>query len=254
MHSDRGLTSGQAIRVRGGPSRSSHPFRVRAHRAFRPRVGRSSHGSRAAGSSSSRTPSMKRSTARDDSSRKRSRIASVPSLSAIALLERDDRVLERLELRVQHRARVDAVALGEHELEQEQRAPLADVLDRLLRATPRRPRARRRWRGRSCGSARARPARCRTARSGPAPRGSRASGRRAAGSATRSSRARRSGESCRANAQPCAGRSQSSARTAHSPGASSRSLIRFTVRAHGRDRFSDFRCDSCTLARCPRRA
>ena len=51
-----------------------------------------------------------------------------------------------------------------------------------------------------------------------------------AASATRSSRARRSGESCLANAQPCAGRSQSRASTAHSPGARSRSL---TIRNYG---------------------
>ena len=153
---------------------------------------------RACGSSSERTPSMKRSTARDDSSRKRSRIASVPALESDSLLERPDRLLDRLPLREQHRPWVDAVPLGEHELEQQQRAAVANVLDRLGEPEP--PTA-------SWPAAVAR----KIVRFGPRapgslpaghdqlarPRGSRASGRRAAASATRSSRAPRSATAAR---------------------------------------------------------
>ena len=130
----------------------------------------------------------------------------------------------------QHRPRVDAVALGEDELQEQQRAALADVLDRL-----RQPFGDRGVAGR--GRAEDRPVRAARARLVPGRDDQpalledleRAVDERA-GRATRSSRARRSGESCLANAQPCAGRSQSRASTAHSPGARSRSL---TIRNYG---------------------
>ena len=51
-------------------------------------------------------------------------------------------------------------SLGEHELQKQQRAPLANVLDRLGEPVLRPPRGRPASRGRSCGSAPGRRARC----------------------------------------------------------------------------------------------
>src|SRR5262249_13911523 len=47
------------------------------------------------------------------------------------LLERGYGLVDGLALREQQRRRVDAVALREHELQEQERPPLADVLDRL---------------------------------------------------------------------------------------------------------------------------
>ena len=177
-----------------------------------------------------------------------------PTLSRIAALERVDRLASADRAgRCSIGRGSTQLRCGEHELEQQHRPALADVLDRLAEPLRRRPPGR-------PGGAEDRAVR--PAGAGLVPGGDdqaalledleRPVDERTA-PATRSSRARPVSDSCLANAQPCAGRSQSSASTAHSPGARSRSLTYFTVRLERLDRFSSLPCHSHAAPQAVRR-
>ncbi len=140
---------------------------------------------------SSSTPSMKSTTARVDSSRKRTNTRSVPVLARRRASSAGDRRKHDRALRLEQRCAVEPGPDEQHQLEQEERADLADVLDRLEQPARRAPPGPPRWPGRSSGRGPWRPARGRSARSGRAPRARRARDRRAGGRPTRPGRPHR---------------------------------------------------------------
>ena len=217
VHSDSGYASGQAIPARWAltlfPSlpREGPPPRVRRPSAGRARLGSAEHAVDEALD------------ARVDSSRKRSRIASRPPRSLEPLLERVDRAASSVPLRASIGRRVDAVrwaktsfsrsserpsrtcSTGSAEPASDRGACPAGVARKIVRFGPRAPG--------SLAGRHDQPPRLQDLE--------RAVDERPAERPDRAELAR--GRQLPASAHPCAGRSQSSASTAHSPGARSRS-------------------------------